>query len=132
LPEIWYPTSAALGAVPETLIADRGAQDLPALLVLLAGAGAVLALAVLAAAGLLLAGRRRLAVAGAIGALALIEGLGRLGVFVHGVVISELPAAAARAADSVAIGAGLAAVVIALTQPSRTPVPARRRTRRNR
>jgi hypothetical protein len=93
-------------------------------------AAAVLAAA--AAAGLVLGGRRRLAVAGAIGALALIEGLGRLGVFVHGVVISDLPAAAARAADTVAIGAGLAAILIALTQPYRGPTPAKRRTTRGR
>jgi hypothetical protein len=82
----------------------------------LAAAGVLAAAAV---AGLVLGRSRRLAVAGAIGALALIEGLGRLGVFVHGVVISELPAAAARAADTVAIGAGLAAILIALTQPYR-------------
>jgi hypothetical protein len=78
-------------------------------------------LAAAALAGLVLGRTRRLAVAGAIGALALVEGLGRLGVFVHGVVISELPAAAARAADTVAIGAGLAAILIALTQPYRRP-----------
>jgi hypothetical protein len=89
-------------------------------------------LAAAAAAGLVLGGTRRLAVAGAIGALAVIEGLGRLGVFVHGVVVSELPAEGARAADTVAIGAGLAAILIALTQPYRRPTPARRRTRRNR
>jgi hypothetical protein len=84
----------------------------------LAAAGVLAAAAV---AGLVLGRTRRLAVAGAIGALALIEGLGRLGVFAHGVVISELPAAAARAADTVAIGAGLAAILIALTQPYRRP-----------
>jgi hypothetical protein len=84
---------------------------------------AAAALAVGATVALVLS-RRRLAVAGAIGALAAIEGLGRLGVFVHGVVISELPAAAARAADAVAIGAGLAAILIALTQPA--PQPRRR------
>jgi hypothetical protein len=87
---------------------------------------AAVALAAAAVAGLVLGGRRRLAVAGAIGALALVEGLGRLGVFVHGVVVSELPPAAARAAATVAIGGGLAALLIAFTQPTRRPIQARR------
>jgi hypothetical protein len=80
---------------------------------------AAAALAAAAGAGLALGGRHRLTIAGAIGALALIEGIGRLGVFVHGVVVSELPDTAARAADAVAIGAGLSAIVISITRPLR-------------
>jgi len=80
-------------------------------------------LAIAAAAGLVLARGSRLVIAGGIGALAAIEGLGRLGVFKHGVVVSALPATGVRAADAVAIGAGLAALLIVLTYPSRRYAP---------
>src|SRR5207245_9544734 len=81
--------------------------------------GAAAALAAAAAAGLVLGGQRRLAVAGAIGALALVEGPGRLGGFVHRVVLPDLPAAAGRAAYPLPIGGCLAGAPLDLTQPDR-------------
>jgi len=45
-------------------------------------------------------------------------GMGSLGVFRHGVVISSLPASFTRLATAVALVGGVAAVVVAVLAPS--------------
>jgi hypothetical protein len=77
------------------------------------------ALALVAAASLVVGDRRlRIWAAMVVGVVAASLGLGSLGVFLHGVVISSLPAVAARAATGVAFVAGAAAVVLAVITPT--------------
>jgi hypothetical protein len=84
--------------------------------------GASGALGLAAALGLAFARRSRVAVAGGIALLALIEGLGRLGVFFHAVVVSALPAALTRGVDTIAIAAGLVVLTLLLTRPYPKPI----------
>jgi hypothetical protein len=74
--------------------------------------GAAAALALIGSAALLLWKSGRQVVVGAIATLAVIEGLGLLDVFVHGVVISALPAVVARAAAALTIWSGLTALLL--------------------
>ena len=53
-----------------------------------------------------------------VGVVAAALGLGSLGVFTHGVVISSLPAIVARLATAVALVGGSAAVVLAVLAPT--------------
>jgi hypothetical protein len=81
--------------------------------------GAAALLAVLAAAALLLGDRSlRTWVAMVVGIVAAALGLGSLSVFLHGVVISSLPASLARLATAVALLGGAAAVVLAILTPT--------------
>jgi hypothetical protein len=76
--------------------------------------GAAGALAAAAIALLVLWPRGRAVTVGGIAALALIEGLGLLGVFVHGVVVADLPATATRAAAALAVFGGGSALLLVL------------------
>jgi hypothetical protein len=76
--------------------------------------------AALAAAFVRLHGVRRSHLAGVVGAGAAALSLGSLGVFRHGVVVSSLPAAGARALCALALTAGLAALATSLTVQDRT------------
>ena len=74
----------------------------------------------------------RHAIAGFVAVLAAFVGLSEANVFVHGFVISSLPAALVRVATGVALGAGLiaaacAAALLFRDEPAR-PTPARRKT----
>jgi hypothetical protein len=81
--------------------------------------GSAAVLAVLAAAALLLGDRSlRTWAAMVVGVVAAALGLGSLSVFVHGVVISSLPASVARFATAVAFLGGAAAVVLAILTPT--------------
>jgi hypothetical protein len=60
-------------------------------------------------------GRRRVHVAGIIGAIAVAASLGSLPVFWHGAVISALPGVAARSACGVAIVGGLVAAILSFS-----------------
>jgi hypothetical protein len=62
---------------------------------------------------------RRTAVAGILGGAAAAVSLGSLGVFLHGVVISELPATLSRAVLELAFVAGAAAAVTSLRRETR-------------
>jgi predicted permease len=62
---------------------------------------------------------RRIVVAGVVGACAAVANIGSLGIFRHGVVISLLPAVAARSAAAVAVSFGVAALLMLM---SRTPI----------
>jgi hypothetical protein len=118
------PAAARIAAL--VLACLSGAAALAALVaVTLAGAvghgeslelGAAGALAAAAIALLVLWPRGRTVTAGAIATLALIEGLGLLGVFVHGVVVAELPATATRAAAALALFGGGAALLLVLLE----------------
>ena len=76
--------------------------------------GAAGALAAAALALLVLWPRGRAVTVGGIATLALIEGLGLLGVFVHAVVIADLPATATRVAAALAICGGASALLLVL------------------
>jgi len=76
--------------------------------------GAALVLALAGTACLLFLRRSRTAVAGILGALAAVAGLGAVSVFFHGVVVSALPALAARTTALVALCGGIAAVMLSL------------------
>ena len=81
-------------------------------------------LAVLAAAALLLGDRSlRTWAAMVVGVFAAALGLGSLSVFLHGVVISSLPASIARLATAVAFVGGAAAVVLAVLTPANRGAP---------
>lgn len=71
--------------------------------------------AALAAALIRLRGVRRSHLAGVVGAASAAISLGSLGVFRHGVVISSLPAGAARTLCAVALTGGAAALVASIT-----------------
>ena len=76
-------------------------------------------LAVLALAALVVGDRSlRTWAAMVVGVVAAALGLGSLGVFTHGVVISSLPAILARLATAVALVGGAAAVVLAVLVPT--------------
>jgi hypothetical protein len=82
----------------------------------------ILAAAVLGALLVYLRGVRRVHVAGVIGAIAAAVSVSALPVFWHGVVVSALPADAARLACAVALLAGVAAAVLSFApepQPER-------------
>jgi hypothetical protein len=82
------------------------------------------ALALVAAASLVVGDRRlRIWAAMVVGIVAASLGLGSLGVFFHGVVISSLPAVVARLATGLAVVGGAAAAVLAVL----TPTPGGRR-----
>jgi hypothetical protein len=108
---------AAVGALAATTAyatgdaIARGAQWLEV------GSSAVLAVV---AAGALVLGDRSLRTWSAmiVGVVAAALGLGSLSVFWHGVVVSSLPADAARLATAVAFLGGAAAVVLALLTPT--------------
>lgn len=69
-------------------------------------------------------GVRRCHLAGVIGAAAAALDLGALGIFLHGAVISALPADAARALCALAVVAGLTALVASLARDDRlAPLP---------
>jgi hypothetical protein len=94
-------------------------------------AGTSLALAV-ALAGLLVVarGRAQVVAAGVVGAVTAAVGLSALPVFWHGVVLSALPGAAARAAVGVALVCGTAAALLSLLFDfDREPRPETRRGR---
>jgi hypothetical protein len=76
--------------------------------------GAAGALAAAAVGLLLLWPRGRAVTVGGIASLGLIEGLGLLGVFVHGVVIADLPATATRVAAALAVFGGGSALLLVL------------------
>jgi hypothetical protein len=78
--------------------------------------GAASSLAAAAAAGVLFWRAGRQVVLGAVATLALIEALGLLGVFVHGVVVSALPALAARLAAALALWGSIAALLLLLLE----------------
>jgi len=81
-------------------------------------------LAVLALAALVFGDRSlRTWAAMVVGVVAAALGLGSLGVFTHGVVISSLPAILARLATAVALVGGAAAVVLAVLVPTGRGVP---------
>jgi len=61
--------------------------------------------------------RAQLVAVGAIAVVAVLEGISQLGVLRHGVVLSALPAPAARLAVTVAVSAGLAAAILTFLQP---------------
>lgn len=71
--------------------------------------------AALAVAFVRLHGARRSHLAGVVGAGAAALSLGSLGVFRHGVVVSSLPAAGARALCALALAAGVASLATSLT-----------------
>jgi hypothetical protein len=75
-----------------------------------------LVLALAGAACLVFVRKSRAAIAGILGALAVVAGLGAIGVFFHGVVISALPAPAVRTAALVALCGGAAAVLLSLAE----------------
>jgi hypothetical protein len=76
--------------------------------------------AALAVAFVRLHGARRSHLAGVVGAGAAALSLGSLGVFRHGVVVSSLPAAGARALCALALAAGVAALGTSLTVKEHT------------
>ena len=78
--------------------------------------GAALILALVGAGSLLFVRKSRTAIAGILGALAAVAGLGAIGVFFHGVVISALPTTAARTAALIALCGGAAAVILSLAE----------------
>jgi len=86
---------------------------------------AVVVTAVLAALLIRLHGRARVHAAGVVGAVAAAVSLSSLPVFWHGVVISALPATAARAACALAIAAGVAAAALSFLRDFDEPVRAR-------
>jgi hypothetical protein len=79
---------------------------------------------------MVVATRRRPMFAGVAGAIAFSFALGWLGVFRHGVVLSSLPAAAARLAVGAAFVGGVAAVVLGVLKPGSEEVRAMRRDER--
>jgi hypothetical protein len=82
--------------------------------------------AVLAGLLLRLRGRSRVHAAGVVGAVAAAVSLSSLPVFWHGVVISVLPAAGARALCALAIAGGIAAAALSFLPDFDEPVRARR------
>jgi hypothetical protein len=93
--------------------------------------GAALALALAGAAALAVFRDRRAAVAGILGLLAVVAGLGAAGVFFHGLVVSALPAVAVRVAATIALCGGLSAAALSLGEAGHSPRarPQRRVTR---
>jgi len=88
----------------------------------------ITALLVAAILGVLLVrlhGRARIHAAGIVGAVAAAVSLSSLPVFLHGVVISALPATAARAACGLAIALGIAAAVLSFLPEFDEPVRVR-------
>lgn len=83
---------------------------------------ALLVAAVLGVLLLRLHGRARIHAAGVVGAVAAAVSLSSLPVFWHGVVISALPATAARAACGLAIALGIAAAVLSFLPEFDEPV----------
>ena len=86
---------------------------------------ALLVAAVLGVLLLRLHGRARIHAAGVVGAVAAAVSLSSLPVFWHGVVISALPATAARAACGLAIALGIAAAVLSFLPEFDEPVRVR-------
>jgi hypothetical protein len=77
------------------------------------------AVAALAFGGIVLALRRpgtAVVAAGVVAIVSLLEGIAQLGIFRHGVVLSALPANAARAAVTVAVAAGVAVTAYSVLQ----------------
>ena len=83
---------------------------------------ALLVAAVLAVLLVRLHGRSRVHAAGVVGAIAAAVSLSSTPVFWHGVVISALPAAGARAACAFAIVAGVAAACLSFLRDFDEPV----------
>jgi hypothetical protein len=102
----WVAGAAALASVVGVSLAGAVGRSAAAEL------AAASVLAVAGAAVLLLWRSGRQIAVGAIATLAVIEGLGLLDVFVHPVIVSDLPAVAARAAAAVAIWGGTTALLL--------------------
>jgi hypothetical protein len=107
----------ALGALAATVAFATG--DTLARRALWVEVGSAVVLALVALASLVVGDRRlRIWAAMVVGVVAAALGLGGASVFVHGVVISSLPAFATRVATAVALLAGGAAVVVAVLTPT--------------
>jgi hypothetical protein len=83
--------------------------------------GAVAAIVAGGAALALKVARAQLVTVGAMAVIAVLEGISQLGVLRHAVVLSALPASAARLAVTVAVSAGLAAAILTFLQPEPRP-----------
>jgi hypothetical protein len=114
VPRLRPPLALSLGIVAGlaalTAFVTFGVADAPTGQAAWAQIGIGVALAGAVAVALVrLDGERRLVMAGLVGAAAAAASLGTLGVFRHGVIVSELPGAVSRGVCALAVASGIAA-----------------------